>query len=260
MDKKIKKNKEDKAFLTKMVNYRQHFHQYPELAFKEYKTAEYILQILNKLTCFEVKANVGGTGILASFTKNPNEKYIGFRADMDALPIQEETGLEFASKHDNVSHACGHDLHMSILLTFAEYIHNNQDNINCNIKLLFQPAEEIDEGARAMIADNVLENIEEIYGFHVLNSKPFGTVIAPIGVVMGATDEINITIEGKSGHGAEPFKAYDPIIKAAQIIQELSRIKSHQITPYEPSSLTICSIKGGEAFNVIPKTVTSLTN
>ena len=195
--------------LTRMKKYRHHFHKYPELAFKEYKTAEFIINKLNALSCFKVRASVGGTGIVATFTKFPNGKYLGFRTDMDALPVKEETGLDFSSMHSNVSHACGHDLHMAIVLRFAEYINENRSSINRNIKLIFQPAEEIDEGANAMIKDSVLDDVEEIYGFHVLNSKPLGTVVAPIGVVMGATEEINIEVVGKSGHGAEPFKACD---------------------------------------------------
>ena len=201
-----------------MREYRRHFHKYPELAFKEHKTGEYILKKLGELSCFKVKAFVGGTGLVASYTKVKGEKYIGFRADMDALPIHEETNLPFASEHKNISHACGHDLHMAILLKFAEYINENKEKIQYNIKLLFQPAEELDEGANAMIKEGVLKDIEEIYGFHVINSIPLGTIMAPTGVIMGATEELNIKIIGKSGHGAEPFKACDPITKASQVI------------------------------------------
>ena len=177
-----------------------------------------------------------------------DRKYIAIRTDIDALPIQETTNLSFKSIYQNVSHSCGHDMHMGCVLTLAHYILDNETYIG-NVKLIFQPAEEIDLGAKEMIKANVLDQVSQIYGFHVFTPFNYGVVGVTNGVIMGSTHTFKITIKGDGGHGAEPFKTKDPIMASSVILTKLYNIKN-KITSYEPSSLSICSIHGGSTFNV----------
>lgn len=234
---------------------RHHIHSNPELSFEEYKTAEYIS---GKLTEWGIEHQTGiaGTGIVAMIKgTDPDKKCIAVRADMDALPIQEANEVSYKSKNEGVMHACGHDVHSSCLLGVARILNDTKDNWTGTVKLIFQPGEEKHPGgASLMIKEGVLENPkpDAIFGLHVYPHMPSGQVGFRSGQYMASTDEIYITIEGKSGHAALPHKAIDPIAIAAQVITGLQQVVSRKGNPIIPSVLTFGKIEAGFATNVIP--------
>lgn len=234
---------------------RHHIHSNPELSFKEYKTAEYIS---GKLTEWGIEHQTGiaGTGIVAMIKGNkPDKKCIAVRADMDALPIQEANDVSYKSKNDGVMHACGHDVHSSCLLGVARILHDTKDDWTGTVKLIFQPGEEMHPGgASLMIKEGILEKPkpQAIFGLHVYPHMPSGQVGFRSGQYMASTDEIYITIEGKSGHAALPHKTVDPIAIAAQVITGLQQVVSRKGNPIIPSVLTFGKIEAGFATNVIP--------
>tara|TARA_B100000401_G_C52809432_1_gene722904 strand:+ start:1539 stop:2714 length:1176 start_codon:yes stop_codon:yes gene_type:complete len=241
---------EVKEIKQSIVSNRRDFHMHPELGFKEIRTSKIIAQKLSSYG-LDVQTGVGKTGVVATLTGNTDGKTIALRADMDALPIQETGDLPFKSVHDGVMHACGHDGHMSMLLGAAKILSSKKDKINGTVKFIFQPAEEGLGGARYMIEDGVLEEVDEIYGAHLWNYQQYGTIGVKPGPIMAAADLFDIVIEGKGGHGATPHGTVDAIIVASQIIQSLQTIVSRNTNPLESTVVTVGKINGGYNFNVI---------
>ena len=245
----MKLRKEIKKIQDLIIHWRRDFHKYPELSFKEYRTADIISKELKSMG-LEPKINIGKTGLMADL-KFGNGKKIGLRADMDALPIQETNGLKFKSKNDGVMHACGHDGHMAMLLGVAKAITDGNKKYNGTIRFIFQPAEEGKGGARYMIEDGCLNGLDEIYGLHLWNYQPLGDVGVKKGPVMAAADMFDIKIKGIGGHGAAPQGTVDAIIVASYLIQALQTIVSRNTNPLDSTVLTIGEINGGHNFNII---------
>ena len=232
-----------------IINWRRYFHENPELSFKEFDTAKKIKEEL-ELMGLRPKIKVGKTGVIADlkFGEGP---VIGFRADMDALPIQENSGLPFASKNDGVMHACGHDGHIAMLLGAAQVLCQSKKKYHGTVRFIFQPAEEGGGGARYMIEDGSLDNLDEIYGIHVWNYQPYGEVGVKEGPIMASADMFDIKIKGIGGHGAAPQGTVDTIIVASHLVQALQTIVSRNTNPLESTVITIGKINGGHNFNII---------
>ncbi|MCF8415198.1 MAG: amidohydrolase [Crocinitomicaceae bacterium] len=243
----------------KVKGYREHMHMYPELSYQEFETMEYVSQCLTKLG-IEHEKGVGKTGIVAIIRgdhHSSEDACIGLRADLDALPIIEDTDLPFQSKNNGVMHACGHDVHTSILLGAAEIIFEQRNNLKSPVKLIFQPGEEKNPGgATLMIADGVLHNpsITEMYALHVFPEMKTGNVGFREGVYMASSDEIYITIHGKGGHGATPHQCIDPIMIGANLLVQLQQVVSRKCNPTIPSVLTFGHFEAIGATNIIPST------
>jgi amidohydrolase len=235
---------------------RRDFHMYPELGFKEIRTASIIAKELTNLG-MEVKTGIGQTGVVALLEGNAPGPVVLLRFDMDALPIHEETGVEYASKNDGVMHACGHDGHAAIGLTVAHILNEHRKVFNGTVRFVFQPAEEGLGGAESMIADGIMQRPKPdvALALHVWNEKPVGWIGIVPGLVMAAADTFNIRIIGKGGHGAAPNLTVDPILAASQVVNALQWIVSRNISPLKTAVVTVASIHGGDAFNVIPSEV-----
>jgi amidohydrolase len=237
-----------------IIDWRRDFHQYPELGFDEHRTSKIIGEALKEMG-LAPQMNVGKTGVTAdlSFGDGPT---IALRADMDALPMQEASGLDFSSKHDGVMHACGHDGHMAMLLGAAKVLTQNGDSFNGTVRFIFQPAEEGAGGARYMIEDGCLDGVDEIYGIHVWNYQPVGEVGITDGPVLAAADMFEINIKGIGGHGAAPQGTVDAVVVASHLVQALQTIVSRNTNPLESTVVTIGTINGGHNFNIIADEVT----
>ncbi len=232
-----------------IIKWRRDFHEYPELAFKEHRTGDVILKELRSMG-MEPKEKVGKTGVTADlqFGDGP---MIGLRADMDALPIKETSGLDFSSKNEGVMHACGHDGHMAMLLGAAKVLSDNERSYNGSIRFIFQPAEEGEGGARYMIDDGCLDGVDEIYGIHVWNYQPVGEVGVKDGPVLAAADMFDIKIKGIGGHGAAPQGTVDAVVVASHLVQAFQTIVSRNTNPLESTVVSIGKINGGHNFNII---------
>jgi|TARA_Y100000294_G_scaffold47201_1_gene44041 amidohydrolase len=237
-----------------IIDWRRDFHQYPELGFDEHRTSKIIGETLKEMG-LAPKMNVGKTGVTAdlSFGEGPT---IALRADMDALPMQEASGLDFSSKHDGVMHACGHDGHMAMLLGAAKVLTQNGNSFNGTVRFIFQPAEEGAGGARYMIEDGCLDGVDEIYGIHVWNYQPVGEVGITDGPVLAAADMFEINIKGIGGHGAAPQGTVDAVVVSSHLVQALQTIVSRNTNPLESTVVTIGTISGGHNFNIIADEVT----
>ena len=235
--------------LTKtVVQHRRTLHQIPELEFDLFLTHEYVKQVLVSLG-FEIEV-VAKTGILA-IKRGTTKDFVAFRSDMDALPVTEKTGIDFASKHPGRMHACGHDGHMSMLLGFAEYLSNKP--ITQSVMLIFQPAEEGPGGAKVIIDEGLFQkySIQRIYGFHVYPELTEGLVGLVDGPMMPQNAEFDLTIKGLSAHGAQPSKGIDAIVAASQLVQAYQSIVSRSTHALQHAVVTIGTIQGGEARNII---------
>jgi amidohydrolase len=245
-------------FTEKVIAIRRHLHQYPELSFNEVETSKYIIEQLKPLGV-EIQSGIVKTGIVVVIKgKNPTKKTIALRGDIDALPIQEQTQLPFASKNDGVMHACGHDMHTASLIGCAFILNELRNEFEGTIKLLFQPGEELlPGGAKLMIEAGVLENptVESIFGQHVYPELPVGKVGFKSGMYMASADEIYLTITGKGGHAALPQYFIDPILIASHVIVALQQITSRKANPSTPTVLSFGYIEGKGATNVIPNEV-----
>ena len=241
-----------------IINWRRELHQIPELGLILPKTTKYIAERLDEMG-IDYKTLVGGNAIVGIINGKGEGKTIGLRADTDGLPIEEETGLSFASTN-GCMHACGHDAHTSILLGTAKVLNNNRDKFKGNVKLLFQPGEEYPGGARPMIEEGVLENpkVDAIMGLHVgslSNDVPKNNIGVCYGKMMASMDKILIKVKGKGSHGAYPELSIDPIIIACELVTTLQTIISREIKAVEPAVLSICRIQGGFNQNIIPNEV-----
>ena len=241
--------KEIKEIEKMIIDWRRDFHQFPELSFQEHRTGDVIADELRSMG-LEPKVKVGKTGVTADL-KFGNGPVIGLRADMDALPIQETSGLPFSSQNDGVMHACGHDGHMAMLLGAAKALTQKDNQYNGTVRFIFQPAEEGEGGARYMIEDGCLEGIDEIYGSHVWNYQPVGEVGVKDGPVLAAADMFDIKIKGIGGHGAAPQGTVDSVVVSSYLVQALQTIVSRNTNPLESTVISIGKINGGNNFNII---------
>ena len=236
---------------------RRTLHQYPELGFEETNTSKYIKEFLTKEGIeYTEFAKTGVCGIING-TKEGNNKVIALRADIDGLPIQDKKTCEYSSKVKGKMHACGHDGHTTILLGAAKILNKHKDEFSGTVKLIFEPAEETTGGAKVMIKEGVLENpkVDVMCGLHVEETIDCGSIMVRKGTVNAASNPFNITIKGAGGHGAYPDTAIDPIVIAGHVITSLQSIVSREIKPVNPSVVTIGSIHGGTAQNIIPSEV-----
>lgn len=235
---------------------RRDFHRHPELGFQEVRTAGVVARELTDLG-LEVSTGVGKTGVVALLEGAREGPVLLLRFDMDALPIQEETGAEYASENPGVMHACGHDGHTAIGLTVARMLASHRESLSGMIKFVFQPAEEGLGGAEAMVADGVLENPhpDKALALHLWNEKPLGWIGVTPGPAMSASERFRVIIRGKGGHGAAPHLTIDPVLAAAQVISALQTVVARNVPPLKSAVVSVTSLHGGEAFNVIPETV-----
>ncbi|QAY68320.1 amidohydrolase [Paenibacillus protaetiae] len=234
-----------------MVKWRRHLHRYPELSFQEEKTSRFIAERLLEMGC-EVREKVGGYGLVAAIKGNLPGPVIALRADMDALPIQDEKDCEYASTVKGVMHACGHDGHTAALLAVASYYQKHREGLAGERRLLFQPAEESTPGgAVSMIRDGALEGADAVYGVHLWTPLPYGQVSSKPGAFMAATDEFTIEITGLGGHGGMPHKTIDTVIIGSALVQALQTIVSRSVNPLDSAVVTIGSFHAGTANNVI---------
>jgi amidohydrolase len=235
-----------------IIALRRELHQHPELAFQETGTASRIRSFLEGQG-LELRTGVGGTGVVAG-TPRRGGRTVLLRVDMDGLPIEEESETSYASRVKGRMHACGHDGHVAMGAGAARIL--AQRDIPGTVKVLFQPAEEGEGGAQAVIADGVLEGVDRVLGVHLWNELPVGTLGVKAGPLMAAVDRLKIVVRGRGGHGGQPQRAADPVVAAAHLVTALQTIVAREVSPLEPAVLTIGSIHGGEAFNVIPDQVT----
>lgn len=239
-----------------LIGIRRDLHAHPETGFDVQRTAGVVAGELARLG-IDHQTGVGRTGVVGFIPGGAPGPTLVIRADMDALPIEEQTGLPFASQVPGKMHACGHDLHTATLIGIGAVLKEIAPRLRGNIKLMFQPAEEtLDSGAAAMIADGVLENVDYALGFHNQPDEPTGTFSVIEGISGGSSDDFDITIRAASGHAARPHMAVDPIVATAHLITQLQTVISREVDPMRPAVLTIGSIHGGNTHNIIPDTVT----
>lgn len=263
------------AIAPKMVQWRRDIHAHPELSGQEVRTAQLVAEHLRRLG-LEVQTGVGGTGVVGTLRGGLPGKVVALRADMDALPMPEKTGLPFASqakasyqgKEVPVAHSCGHDAHVAMLMGAAEALAGLRAQLPGTVKFIFQPAEEgapveADEhgkvpsfGAKAMVEAGVLKDVQAIYGLHITANLPSGMAGYRSGPLMAGSDNITIHVEGKGGHGSSPWSAIDPVVAASQVVLGLQTVVSRQLNiSKEPAVITIGSIQGGTRYNIIPDNV-----
>ena len=238
------------AIKDEIIANRRDFHKHPELRFEEHRTAKVIAEKLESYG-IDIKTGIGKTGVVGDLYDKDGGKTIALRADMDALPVQETSDVSYKSQNEGIMHACGHDGHMAMLLGAAKILLQNKDRLSGNIRFIFQPAEEGEGGARYMIADGCLENVDEIYGMHLWNYQPYGEIGVKSGPIMAAADIFDITIKGIGGHGAMPQGTVDAIVVASNLIINLQTIVSRNTDPLQSTVITVGKINGGHGFNVI---------
>ena len=248
---------EAEALRDELIERRRDFHRHPELAFEEHRTAGIVAEELNELG-LEVQTGVGRTGVIGILEGDSGGPTVLYRADMDALPIQEENSAEYASQKAGKMHACGHDGHTAIALGIAKLLSGHRDSLSGRVKFVFQPAEEVGGGASSMIADGALEDPAPDYclGIHLWNDLEVGAVSAVAGPTMSGAGIFEITVTGKGGHGAMPHQTADPIVCSAQLILALQTIVSRNVDPLDLVVITVGKLEGGSARNIIPQTVT----
>lgn len=240
----------------KLIQLRRNLHQNPELSFKEERTAQVLFDQLSELNPKEIK-RVACTGLVARIGgKNPNAPVVAIRGDIDALPIHEETGLDYTSKNAGVMHACGHDVHATWAIGTAHLL--SQNPAAGDVLVVLQPAEEIGQGARAILASGALDNVQAMFGGHVDRRFKVGQVVAQTGALAASSDKFQICLTGKGAHGARPHESRDPIVGAAALIMQLQTIISRRLNPADAGVVTVGTVNAGTAFNIIPETA-SLT-
>ncbi len=240
-----------------IVGYRRQFHQYPELGMEEFRTSAKVAEVLRSLG-LEVREKVGGTGVVGLIRGRSPGKTIAIRADMDALPISEESDQPYASKVPGKMHACGHDGHTATLLGVAHVLSGLTGEFDGQVKLLFQPAEEGPGGAAPMVRDGAMEDphVDSVIGLHLNNDFLTGQIGVGYGIMSAAPDSFQITINGVGGHGAHPHKSVDAIAVAAQMVTAMQTIASREVDPVNPIVITVGTINGGFRSNVIAPSVT----
>lgn len=233
-----------------LIAIRRDLHRHPETAFEENRTAAVITECLRGLGLDP--RSCASTGVIADIAGANPGPTVALRADIDALPIHERTGLDYASTCDGKMHACGHDIHTTTLLGVAEQLLQRRSEISGRVRLLFQPAEEVMLGAKAMLAEGALDGVDAIFGLHNHPGMAVGTAAFRVGPLFAAADRFRITIDGVGGHGAFPHLTADPLVAGAAVITALQTAVSRATDPLEPAVVSVCRLSGGTAFNVIP--------
>jgi amidohydrolase len=234
-----------------LITHRRELHASPELSFKEDETAHYIAERLEALGVDKLMTGVGGTGVVAEIRGERPGRSVMVRADMDGLPLTETADVPFRSTRAGVMHACGHDVHMAIALELARWLADQRHELPGMVRFAFQPAEEQAGGAKPMIDAGVLEGIDRVVGLHVWSQLPTGQVAVPRGVVMASADMFTLTIRGKGGHGALPHLTVDAVVIAAEVVTALQTLVSRETSPTAPVVITLGSIHGGSAPNIV---------
>lgn len=238
------------ALAPRLIEIRRHLHSHPELSGQEYQTAAYVAGVLSSCGIV-VQEAIGKTGVIGELVGRTDDRLVAIRTDMDALPIQERTSLEFTSRQPGIMHACGHDVHTTVGLGTAMVLSQLGEVLPGNTRFLFQPAEEIAQGASWMVQDGAMNDVSAVFSLHVFPSIPAGSVGIRYGALTAAADDLEIIIMGESGHGARPHEAIDAIWIASQVITTLQQAISRTQNPLRPMVLTIGQISGGRAPNVI---------
>jgi hippurate hydrolase len=245
-------------FHPEMTAWRRDFHENPELAFEEVRTSGIVAAKLREFGCDEVITGIARTGVVGVIRgQGKSDRAIGFRADMDALPIEEQTGRPYASRTPGKMHACGHDGHTTMLLGAAKYLAETR-NFEGTVYVVFQPAEENFGGGQVMVQEGLFDRfpMERIFGLHNWPGAPEGVFLHAPGPVMAAVANLEATITGRGAHGAMPHNGVDPIVIAASIVTALQSVVARNVNPLESGVMTIAHIEGGHTFNVIPESVT----
>lgn len=232
-----------------VIDLRREFHAYPEASWQEKRTSHRVKEELEKMGIAYTVA--GELGVVATIKGNQEGKTIALRADMDALQVQELNDVPYKSKHDGVMHACGHDGHTAILLGAAKILKDCKNEIKGTIKLIFQPAEELAQGAKKMIEDGVMEGVDGVFGIHLWADIPCGTISVEAGPRMASADVFKIIIKGKGGHGSMPHQGVDAVVAASAVVMDIQSIVSREISPLDTAVVSIGSFNSGTRFNVI---------
>lgn len=232
---------------------RRELHKHPEISNEEKKTAEIIAEELRKMGISDIKENVNGHGIIAEIHGAGDGKIVALRADMDALQIKEETGLPYKSESEGLMHACGHDAHMTMVLGAARLLNEKKDELKGNVRLIFQPAEEITPmgGSRGMIAGGALDNVDAVFGLHVWPDLPLGKVGVKAGPLMAASDHFTVTIKGKPSHAAKPNEGIDALVAGAQYVSAIQTIVSRNADPMKSIVITVGKMNAGTRYNIV---------
>lgn len=240
----------DERLFQRLVEVRRDLHRNPELSWQEYRTADQVCSFLDDLSDVDYRRDVAGAGIVAEIDRGNSDRWVALRADMDALPVNEETELPFASSVPGVMHACGHDAHMTVLLGAAALL-ADQAELPAPIRFLFQPAEETGDGAKAMIEADVLQDVGMIFGGHVDRHYPVGSIVVTDGAVNASSDQFSIHIQGRGGHAARPHETVDTVVVGSLLVMAVQTIVSREINPSHPSVVTVGRFEAGTAANVI---------
>ena len=237
------------------IAWRRHLHAHPELSFAEHETSAFLFELLGGLDGLELERPTE-TSLVATMRTGRPGKTLALRADIDALPIQEETGLEFASENPGVMHACGHDGHTAMLLAALNALHERRDELTGEIRFIFQHAEELGPGGAGQLVEaGVMEGVDMVVGAHLFSLDPLGKVGVLPGPHTAASDVFGIEIRGKGGHGAAPHEAVDPVTAAAQVVSGLQHVVSRVVDPIERAVVSVTQIHAGTADNIIPESV-----
>lgn len=244
------------AQADEFIAVRRDIHRHPEMGYKEYRTSDLVAEQLEKFG-YQVTRGLGGTGVVGQLQRGSGGKTLGLRADMDALPIEEATGLPYASCKAGIMHACGHDGHTAMLLAAARHIAQNVE-FSGTLNLIFQPAEEGLGGAKKMMEDGLFTQFpcDAVFAMHNMPGHPQGHLVLREGPMMASSDYVTITLDGKGGHGALPHRAVDPVVAGAAIVMGLQSIVSRNVDPQETAVITVGAFQSGIANNVIPQTAT----
>ncbi|HWI46224.1 MAG TPA: M20 family metallopeptidase, partial [Rubrobacter sp.] len=241
----------EEKFGEQIVALRRDIHREPELNFDTERTAQKVLAALDGLP-LDIETGVAWNGIVATL-RGGEGPTVALRADMDALPMEEDTGLPFSSEFEGRMHACGHDGHTSMLVGAAHALAEMRDRLDGTVKFVFQPAEEGGGGGRVMVDEGVIDDVSSIFALHLWPGLPFGQVATKAGPIMAAADGFEMEITGSGGHGAMPHLAADAVVIAAQVVTALQILVSREVDPVEPAVLTVGKIGAGTAFNIIPE-------
>jgi hippurate hydrolase len=245
-----------RAYKSQLIEWRHHLHQYPELGFEVGESAKYVGDHLRSWG-YDVTSGVGKTGVVASITRGLGKKAVGLRADLDALPVSEQTGAVYGSTVPGKMHACGHDGHSAMLLGAAKYLAEH-GRFNGTAHLIFQPAEEIMAGANAMIEDGLFERfpVDAVFGMHNMPGLPQGKMFFRPGPMMASVDNWEITLEGKGGHGSTPELSIDPVVAGSATVMALQTIVSRNVSPLKSAVVSVGAFQAGDAANVISQKAT----